>query len=71
VTDWFGDYNLNADAGLRATVYEGRFAEAKIELRYDSTLDSGARSEETKCTLPFRRRVGVLIARPRSMEDAR
>jgi hypothetical protein len=25
------------DAGLRATVYQGFFAEAKIELRYDST----------------------------------
>jgi hypothetical protein len=23
ITDWFGDYNLNADVGVRATIYEG------------------------------------------------
>jgi putative salt-induced outer membrane protein YdiY len=48
ITDWFGDYNLNLDAGLRATVYEGFFAEAKIELRYDSTPAPGAKKEDVR-----------------------
>ncbi len=48
ITDWFGDYNLNVDAGLRATVYEGFFAEAKIELRYDSTPAPGAKKEDVR-----------------------
>jgi putative salt-induced outer membrane protein YdiY len=48
ITDWFGDYNLNTDVGLRATVYEGFFAEAKIELRYDSTPAPGAKKEDVR-----------------------
>jgi len=48
VTDWFGDYNLNADAGLRATIDEGLFAEAKIELRYDSTPAPGAKKQDVR-----------------------
>jgi putative salt-induced outer membrane protein YdiY len=48
VTDWFGDYNLNVDAGLRATIYEGLFAEAKIELRYDNTPAPGAKKEDVR-----------------------
>jgi putative salt-induced outer membrane protein YdiY len=51
VTDWFGDYNLNTDVGLRATVYEGFFAEAKIELRYDSIPAPGAQKEDVRYLL--------------------
>jgi len=47
ITD-LGDYNLNADVGLRATVYEGFFAEGKIELRYDSTPAPGAKKEDVR-----------------------
>ena len=47
----FSDYNLNLDAGLRATVYEGFFAEAKIELRYDSTPAPGAKKEDVRYLL--------------------
>jgi hypothetical protein len=51
ITDWFGDYNLNADVGVRATIYEGLFAEAKIELRYDSTPAPGAKKEDVRYPL--------------------
>jgi len=50
ITD-FSDYNLNLDAGLRATIYEGFFAEAKIELRYDSTPAPGAKKEDVRYLL--------------------
>jgi Protein of unknown function, DUF481 len=39
------------DAGLRATVYQGFFAEAKIELRYDSTPAPGAKKEDVRYLL--------------------
>ncbi|MGH7305890.1 MAG: DUF481 domain-containing protein [Candidatus Rokuibacteriota bacterium] len=48
VTDWFGNYNLNVDAGLRATIYEGLFAEAKIELRRDNTPAPGAKKDDVR-----------------------
>ena len=48
VTDWFGDTLLNVDAGLRATIYEGFFAEAKIELRYDTMPAPGAKKEDVR-----------------------
>ena len=51
ITDWFGDYNLNVDAGVRATIYEGLFAEAKVELRYDSTPAPGAKKEDVRYLL--------------------
>jgi putative salt-induced outer membrane protein YdiY len=51
ITDWLGDYNLNTDIGLRATVYQGFFAEAKIELRYDSTPAPGAKKEDVRYLL--------------------
>jgi putative salt-induced outer membrane protein YdiY len=51
ITDWFGDYNLNADVGVRTTIYEGLFAEAKIELRYDSTPAPGAKKEDVRYLL--------------------
>ena len=44
----FDDYNLNADAGLRATIIQGFFAELKIELRYDSTPARGAEKEDLR-----------------------
>ncbi len=48
MTDWFGDYNLNVDAGLRATIYEGLFAEAKIELRRDNMPAPGAKKDDVR-----------------------
>ena len=51
ITDWLDDYNLNLDAGLRATIYEGFFAEAKVELRYDSTPAPGAKKEDVRYLL--------------------
>ena len=50
-TDWFGDYNLNVDAGVRATIYGGFFAEAKIELRYDATPAPGAKKDDVRYLL--------------------
>jgi putative salt-induced outer membrane protein YdiY len=48
VTDWFGDYNLNVDAGLRAAIYEGLFAEAKIEFRRDNMPAPGAKKDDVR-----------------------
>lgn len=39
--DPVGDYNLNADAGLRATIVGRLFSEVKVELRHDSTPAPG------------------------------
>jgi putative salt-induced outer membrane protein YdiY len=47
----FDDYNLNADAGLRATIVQGFFAEAKVELRYDATPASGNKKEDLRYLL--------------------
>ena len=44
----FQDYNLNADAGLRATLLANFFAEAKIEFRYDSTPASDAKKQDVR-----------------------
>jgi putative salt-induced outer membrane protein YdiY len=44
----FDDYNLNLDAGLRATIIQGFFAELKIEFRYDSTPARGAEKEDVR-----------------------
>jgi len=43
--DPVGDYNLNTDAGVRATIIGGLFSEAKVEARQDSTPAPG--NEET------------------------
>lgn len=48
VTEPFVDYNLNLDAGLRATVIENFFAEFKFEFKYDSTPAIGARKEDLR-----------------------
>ena len=47
----FRDYNLNGDAGLRATIFQGFFAEAKAELRYDSRPAPGAEKEDIRYLL--------------------
>jgi putative salt-induced outer membrane protein YdiY len=47
----FRDYNLNLDAGLRAAIYQGFFAEAKIEYRYDSIPARGAEQEDVRYLL--------------------
>jgi putative salt-induced outer membrane protein YdiY len=39
--DPVGDYNLNTDAGVRATIVGGLFSEIKVELRQDSTPAPG------------------------------
>jgi putative salt-induced outer membrane protein YdiY len=43
--DPVGDYNLNTDAGVRATIIGGLFSEAKVEVRQDTTPAPG--NEET------------------------
>jgi putative salt-induced outer membrane protein YdiY len=45
------DYNLNGDVGLRTTIFQGFFAEAKIELRYDSRPAPGAEKEDLRYIL--------------------
>ena len=47
-TEPFVDYNLNLDAGLRATVIANFFAEFKFEFKYDSTPAIGARKEDLR-----------------------
>ncbi len=47
----FVDYNLNLDAGLRATIVQNFFAEFKFEFRYDSTPAIGARKEDLRYLL--------------------
>jgi putative salt-induced outer membrane protein YdiY len=53
LSDPAGDYNLNADAGLRATIVKSLFSEIKLELRHDSTPAPGAEESD------FRLLVGV------------
>ncbi len=48
VTEPFVDYNLNLDAGLRATILANFFAEFKFEFKYDSTPAIGARKEDLR-----------------------
>jgi putative salt-induced outer membrane protein YdiY len=45
------DYNLNGDAGLRTTIYQGFFAEVKVELRYDSRPAPSAEKEDVRYLL--------------------
>lgn len=44
----FDDYNLNLDAGLRATIVRSLFAEFKIEFRRDSTPARGAEKDDVR-----------------------
>ena len=48
VTEPFVDWNLNLDAGLRATVIQNFFAEFKFEFKYDSTPAIGKRKEDLR-----------------------
>jgi len=48
VTEPFVDYNLNLDAGLRATVIQNFFAEFRFEFKYDSTPAIGARKDDLR-----------------------
>jgi putative salt-induced outer membrane protein YdiY len=47
----FSDYNLNLDAGLRATIIGSFFAEAKLELRYDSIPAPGTEKADLRYIL--------------------
>lgn len=42
------DYNLNADVGVRATIIQNFFAEAKVEFRYDSTPARGREKDDVR-----------------------
>lgn len=44
----FDNYNLNADAGVRATIVQSFFAEAKVELRYDATPAPGNEKDDLR-----------------------
>jgi putative salt-induced outer membrane protein YdiY len=46
--DPVGDYNLNTDAGLRATIAGGLFSEVKVELRRDSTPAPGRDTNDVR-----------------------
>lgn len=45
------DYNINADAGVRATILGGVFSELKVELRYTSTPAPGAEQTDVRYLL--------------------
>ena len=49
--DPLGDYNLNADAGLRATILGNFFSEFKVEFRYDATPAAGNRKDDLRYLL--------------------
>jgi putative salt-induced outer membrane protein YdiY len=46
--DPIDDYNLNGDAGMRATIVGGLFSELKVELRYDATPAPGRDSTDMR-----------------------
>ena len=45
------DFNVNADAGVRATLTKAMFAEFKFEWRYDATPAPGAEKNDLRYTL--------------------
>ena len=47
----FSDYLLSINAGARATIWKGLFADFRIEYRYDSTPDAGRKSTDTRYIL--------------------
>jgi putative salt-induced outer membrane protein YdiY len=49
--DPLDDYNVNADAGLRATIVGGLFSELRVEWRYDSTPAPDARNTDLRYLL--------------------
>lgn len=44
----FDNYNLNTDAGVRATITSGMFTQFRVELRYDSTPAPGNEKLDTR-----------------------
>jgi len=44
-------YLLSINAGARATIWKGLFADFRIEYRYDSTPDAGRKSTDTRYIL--------------------
>lgn len=48
VEEPFNDYNVNADAGVRATITGGLFTEFRVELRYDATPAPGNDELDTR-----------------------
>jgi putative salt-induced outer membrane protein YdiY len=51
VADPTGDFNVNADAGLRATLTKSMFAEMKVEWKHDSTPAPDAEKNDLRYTL--------------------
>ena len=51
VTDPFDDFNVNADAGLRAMLTKSMFAEMKVEWKHDSTPAPDADKNDLRYTL--------------------
>lgn len=47
----FSEYLLSINAGARATIWKGLFADFRIEYRYDSTPDAGRKSTDTRYIL--------------------
>ena len=45
------DFNVNSDAGVRATLTENMFGEAKVEWKYDSTPAPGAEKNDLRWVL--------------------
>ena len=45
------DFNVNADAGLRATLVDNMFGEAKVEWKYDATPAPGAEKNDLRWVL--------------------
>jgi hypothetical protein len=45
------DFNINADAGIRTTLYKNLFTEFKAEWRFDSTPAPGASDSDFRYTL--------------------
>lgn len=49
--DPLGDYNINTNAGVRATIVGSLFSEARVELRHDSTPAPGADKTDVRYIL--------------------
>jgi putative salt-induced outer membrane protein YdiY len=49
--DSLSDFNINADAGVRASLTKKMFSEAKVEWRYDATPAPGAQKNDVRIML--------------------
>ena len=67
--DFWGNYLLYMDAGVRLTVWKGLFAEFRYEFRYNSTPAPGRNTTDQRFVL--RSGLDVLTARRRSVPPAR